>query len=81
MQREVWGRAVSDDGGDAGQEGAGEPSAPCVPQGVRKALDPAALPWSLAATARREQERQDLEQRWPPRVERAAYARERAARH
>jgi hypothetical protein len=44
-----------------------------------RALEPAALPVSLAATARVEQERQALDPLGQQRLERAAYERERAA--
>jgi hypothetical protein len=50
-------------------------------QWVLTALEPAALTLSLEATARLEQERQALDRLWQPRLERAAYASERAARH
>lgn len=50
-------------------------------QWVLKALEPAALSRSLEATARLEQARQALDRLWQQRLERAAYERERAARH
>jgi DNA invertase Pin-like site-specific DNA recombinase len=77
----VCGRAVIDYGGDYCQYVAGEPIDMFVTQWVLKALEPAALTLSLEATARLEKERQDLEQLWQQRLERAAYDSERAARH
>lgn len=52
-----------------------------VSQWVLRALEPAALTLSLEATARLEQERQELDQLWQQRLERATYESERAARH
>jgi hypothetical protein len=52
-----------------------------ISQCVLKALEPAALTLSLAATTRLEQERQALDRLWQQRWERAAYASARAARH
>jgi len=51
-----------------------------VSQQVVAALEPAALELSLAATARVEQDRADLERLWQQRRERAGYEVERAAR-
>lgn len=48
---------------------------------VLRALEPAALTLSLEATARLEQERQEFDQLWRQRLERATYESERAARH
>src|SRR5262249_56977077 len=81
LHRYVCGRAVIDYGGDYCQYVAGEPIDTFVTQWVLKALEPAALPLSLEATARLEQERQALDQLWQQRLERAAYESERAARH
>jgi hypothetical protein len=80
VQSEVCGRAVRDYGGDSGQSVAGEPIDTFVTPWGLKALEPAALPLSLAATARLEQARQTLEQLWPQRWERAVDESERAAR-
>jgi DNA invertase Pin-like site-specific DNA recombinase len=77
----VCGRAVIDYGGDYCQYVAGEPIDTFVTQWVLKALEPAALTLSLEATARLEHERQELDQLWRQRLERAAYESERAARH
>ena len=77
----VCGRAVIDYGGDYCQYVAGEPIDTFVTQWVLKALEPAALTLSLEATARLEKERQDLDQLWQQRLERAAHESERAARH
>ena len=52
-----------------------------VSQWVLTALESAALTLSLEATARLEQERQDLDRLWHQRLERAAYEAKRAARH
>jgi hypothetical protein len=68
-------------GGDYGPYLPGEPVDAFVSQWVRTALAPAALTLSLEATARLEQERQDLDRLWHQRLERAAYAAARAARH
>ena len=81
LQSSVCGRAVIDSGGDSCQYVAGEPIDPFVTQWVLKALEPAALTLALEATARLEKERQALDQLWQQRLERAAYASERAARH
>ena len=77
----VCGRSVIDYGGDYCQYVAGEPIDTFVTHWVLKALEPAALTLSLEATARLEQERQELDQLWQQRLERAAYESERAARH
>ena len=77
----VCGRAVINYGGDYCQYVAGEPIDRFVTQWVLKALEPAALTLSLEATARLEQERQELDRLWRQRLERAAYESERAARH
>jgi Recombinase zinc beta ribbon domain len=74
-------RLATNYGGDSGQSLPGEPVDAFVSQWVLTALEPAALTLSLEATARLEQERQDLERLWHQRLERAAYAAERAARH
>jgi DNA invertase Pin-like site-specific DNA recombinase len=68
-------------GGDSCQYLPGEPVDAFVSQWVLTALEPAALTLSLEATARLEQERQDLARLWHQRLERAAYEAERAARH
>ena len=68
-------------GGDYCHYLPGEPVDACVSQWVLTALAPAALTLSLEATARLEQERQDLDRLWHQRLERAAYEAERAARH
>jgi DNA invertase Pin-like site-specific DNA recombinase len=52
-----------------------------VSQWVLKALEPATLTLSLEAATRLEQERQEMDQLWQLRLERAAYEAERAARH
>jgi hypothetical protein len=52
-----------------------------VSQWVLKALEPATLTLSLEATMRLEEERQEMDQLWQLRLERAAYEAERAARH
>ena len=67
-------------GGDYCQYLPGEPVDAFVSQWVLTALEPAALTLSLEATARLEQERQDLDRLWHQRLERAAYEAERAAR-
>jgi len=77
----VCSRAVIDYGGDYCQYVAGAPIDTFVTQWVLKALEPAALTLSLEATARLEHERQELDQLWRQRLERAAYESERAARH
>lgn len=77
----VCAHSVIDYGGDYCQYVAGEPIDTFVTQWVLKALEPAALTLSLEATARLEQERQDLERLWQQRLERAVYESERAARH
>ena len=77
----VCARAVIEYGGAYCQYVAGEPIDTFVTQWVLKALEPAALTLSLEATARLEKERQDLDQLWQQRLERAAYESERAARH
>jgi hypothetical protein len=77
----VCGRAVIDYGGDNCQYVAGEPIDLFVTQWVLQALEPAALTLSLEATARLEHARQELDQLWRQRLERAAYESERAARH
>jgi DNA invertase Pin-like site-specific DNA recombinase len=51
-----------------------------VSQQVLRALEPAALELSLAATERLQQERDDLEHLWQQRLERGSYEVERAAR-
>src|SRR5712691_5210018 len=77
----VCGRSVIDYGGDYCQYLSGEPIDTFVTQWVLKALEPAALTLSLEATARLEHARQELDQLWRQRLERAAYESERAARH
>jgi DNA invertase Pin-like site-specific DNA recombinase len=77
----VCSRAVIDYGGDYCQYVAGEPIDTFVTQWALKALAPAALTLSLEATARLEHARQELDQLWRQRLERAAYESERAARH
>jgi hypothetical protein len=52
-----------------------------VSQWVLKALEPATLTLSLAATTRLAQERQEMAQLWQLRLERAEYEADRAARH
>jgi hypothetical protein len=74
-------RLATNYGGDYCQYLPGESSDAFVSQYGLKALEPAALTLSLAATTRLEQERQELDRRWQQRVERAAYDSERAARH
>jgi DNA invertase Pin-like site-specific DNA recombinase len=54
---------------------------PFVSQWVLTALEPATLTLSLEATTRLEQERQEMDQLWQQRLERAEYEAERAARH
>jgi DNA invertase Pin-like site-specific DNA recombinase len=77
----VCGRAVIDYGGEYCQYVAGEPIDRFVTQWVLTALAPAALTLSLEATARLEHGRQELDQLWRQRLERAVYEGERAARH
>ncbi|HEX9869226.1 MAG TPA: hypothetical protein VGC99_11635 [Candidatus Tectomicrobia bacterium] len=79
--RDTCHRVATNDGGDYCQYRPGEPVDACVSQGVLTARAPAALTLSLEVTARLEQERQALDRLWQPRLERAAYASERAARH
>jgi DNA invertase Pin-like site-specific DNA recombinase len=74
-------RLATDYGGDYCQYLPGEPVDAFVSQWVLTALEPAALALSLEATARLEQERQDLDRLWHQRLERGAYEAERAARH
>lgn len=73
-------RQMSDDGGEPCQQLAG----PCLDQFVSHQvlamLEPAALELSLEAAQHLERERADLEQVWRQRLERAAYAVERARR-
>jgi hypothetical protein len=78
---DVCGRSGIDDGGAYGQALPGEPIDTFVTPWVLNALEPAALTLSLAATARLEHERQEVDRLGQQRWERAAYARERAARH
>jgi DNA invertase Pin-like site-specific DNA recombinase len=77
----VCAHSVIDYGGAYCQYVAGEPIDTFVTQWALKALEPAALTLSLEATARLEQERQELDQLWQQRIERAVYESERAARH
>jgi hypothetical protein len=72
---------ASNYGGEYCQYLPGEAIDTFVSQWVLKALEPAALTLSLEATARLEQERQELGHLWQQRLERAAYESERAARH
>jgi Recombinase zinc beta ribbon domain len=74
-------RLATNYGGDYCQYLPGESIDAFVSQCVLKALEPAALTLSLAATTRLEQERQALDRLWQQRLERAAYESERAARH
>jgi hypothetical protein len=74
-------RLATNDGGDYCHYLPGAPVDAFVSQWVLTALEPAALTLSLEATARREQERRDLDRLWQQRLERAAYEAERAARH
>jgi DNA invertase Pin-like site-specific DNA recombinase len=74
-------RMATDYGGEYCQYLPGEALDAFVSQWVLRALEPAALTLSLEATARLEQERQELDQLWRQRLERAAYESERAARH
>lgn len=68
-------------GGEYCQYLPGEAIDAFVSHWVLRALEPAALTLSLEATARLEQERQELDQLWRQRLERAVYESERAARH
>ncbi len=77
----VCAHSVIDYGGAYCQYVAGEPIDRFVTQWALKALEPAALTLSLEATARLEQERQELDRLWQQRLERAVYESERAARH
>jgi hypothetical protein len=72
---------ATNSGGDSCQYLPGDPVDACVSQWVLTALEPAGLTLSWEATARLEQARQDLDRLWHQRLERAAYAAERAARH
>jgi hypothetical protein len=74
-------RLATTSGGTYGQYLPGEPVDAFVSQWILTALEPAALTLSLEATAHLEQERQALDQLWQQRLERAADAAERAARH
>jgi DNA invertase Pin-like site-specific DNA recombinase len=74
-------RLATDYGGSYCQYLPGDSVDAFVSQWVLYALAPAALTLSLAATARLEQERQELDHLWQQRLERAAYEAERAARH
>jgi hypothetical protein len=74
-------RLATNYGGDYGQYLPGAPVDAFVSQWGLTALEPAALPLSLEATTRLEQERQELDRLWQQRWERAAYESERAARH
>ena len=73
-------RQLTDFGGPACQHMAGWALDQWVSQAVLAALEPAALELSLTAAAQVERDRADLERRWQQRLERAAYAVERAAR-
>ena len=77
----ICNRLATNDGGNYCQYLPGEPVDAFISQWVLTALEPAALTLSLEATARLEQERQALDRLWQQRLERAAYERERAARH
>jgi hypothetical protein len=81
FHRYTCNRLATDDGGDYGQDLPGEPVDAFVSQWVLTAREPAALTLSLEAAAHLEQERRALDQLWQQRLERAAYAAERAARH
>jgi DNA invertase Pin-like site-specific DNA recombinase len=74
-------RLATNYGGDYCQYLPGAPVDAFVSQWVLTALAPAALTLSLEATARLEQERQELDRLWHQRLERATYEAERAARH
>lgn len=74
-------RLATNYGGDYCQYLPGAAIDAFVSQYVLKALEPAALTLSLAATTRLEQERRELDRLWQQRLERAAYESERAARH
>jgi hypothetical protein len=74
-------RLATNYGGTYCQYLAGESVDVFVSQWVLRALEPAALTLSLEATARLNHERQELEQLWQQRLERAVYEAERAARH
>ena len=74
-------RLATNYGGDYCQYLPGAPVDAFVSQWVLTALEPAALPLSLEATTRLEQERHELDRLWQQRLERAAYESERAARH
>jgi DNA invertase Pin-like site-specific DNA recombinase len=77
----ICGRIATNYGGEYCQYIPGAALDAFVSQWVLRALEPAALTLSLEATARLERERQDLNQLWQQRLERAAYESERAARH
>lgn len=79
--RDTCHRLATNDGGNYCQYLPGAPVDAFISQWVLTALEPAALTLSLEATARLEQERQALDQRWQQRLERAVYESERAARH
>jgi DNA invertase Pin-like site-specific DNA recombinase len=81
LHRDTCNRLATNYGGDYCPYLPGAPVDAFVSQWVLTALEPAALPLSLEATARLEQERRDLDRLWQQRLERAAYEAERAARH
>ena len=73
-------RAMVDYGGELCQSLAGMPVDTWMSELVLQALEPAALEVSLAVAADAEAQRQRLHQQWAKRLERAAYAVDRAAR-
>ncbi len=74
-------RLRRDYGGQTCQRVAGVPLDVFAVRGVLRALGPAALELSLAAAERIEKEREELDELWRKRLERAAYEAERAGRH
>ncbi len=81
LQSTTCHRVATNSGGNDGPYLPGAPVDAFLRQGVLTALAPAALTLAWEATARLEQERHALDRLWPPRLERAASERERAARH
>jgi hypothetical protein len=81
LHSDTCNRVATHYGGNYCQSLPGDPVDAFSSQWVLTALEPAALTLSLEATARLEQERQALARLWQQRLERAAYASERAARH
>ena len=80
-QSSTWHRLATNYGGDSCQSLPGAPvDAFGSPWGLT-AFALAALPLSLEAPTRREPERHAVDRLWQQRLERAAYASERAARH